>query len=80
MMAARELDRLRLAEYQAIVDLCAAFQPAGFDGGSHYQRVDPSDARLTAVLADNAADPQPSYARLLSRLIESSVLARRASA
>ena len=71
MMAARELDRLRLAEYQAIVDLCAAFQPAGFDGGSHYQRVDPSDARLTAVLADNAADPQPSYARLLSRLIES---------
>ena len=59
MMAARELDRLRLAEYQAIVDLCAAFQPAGFDGGSHYQRVDPSDARLTAVLADNAADPQP---------------------
>ena len=26
MMAARELDRLRLAEYQAIVDLCAAFQ------------------------------------------------------
>ena len=78
MMAARELDRLRLAEYQAIVDLCAAFQPAGFDGGSHYQRVDPSDARLTAVLADNAADPQPSYARLLSRLIESGVLARRA--
>ena len=38
MMAARELDRLRLAEYQAIVDPCAAFQPAGFDGGSHYQR------------------------------------------
>lgn len=80
MLAARELDRLRLAEYQAIVDLCAAFQPTGFDGGSHYQRVDPSDARLTAVLADNAADPPPSYARLLSRLIESGVLARRAGA
>ena len=80
MMAARELDRLRLAEYQAIVDLCAAFQPAGFDGGSHYQRVDPSDARLIAILAENAAGPHPSYARLLSRLVESGVLARRAGA
>ena len=78
MMAARELDRLRLAEYQAIVDLCAAFQPAGFDGGSHYQRVDPSDARLTAVWP--TTPPIPSYARLLSRLIESGVLARRAGA
>ena len=67
MMAARELDRLRLAEYQAIVDLCAAFQPAGFDGGSHYQRVDPSDARLTAVLADNAADPQRRVMRACCR-------------
>ncbi|OZI28761.1 hypothetical protein CEG14_22725 [Bordetella genomosp. 1] len=77
MMAARESHKLRLAEYQAIVDLCAAFQPDGFDEGSHYRRIDASESRLVAILADNAADPHPSYARLLVRLVERGIVTRR---
>lgn len=77
MMAARQSQALRLAEYQAIVDLCAAFQAGAFECGSHYRGVDVSEDRLGGVLAENAADQYPSYARLLLRMVEQGVLERR---
>lgn len=76
MMVARQSPAQPAAEYQAIVDLCAAFLAGAFDCSSHYWRADLSEDRLAVVLAENAPDPYPSYALLL-RIVEQEALERR---
>ena len=67
----------RLDEYQAIIDLCAAFQSDRFTDHSHYAVVDHTEGLIEQLLRENALQRHPSYRSLLKLMIHRGALIRR---